>query len=219
MKNVSPLAANEIGTGCLAVGRRGGKDGVARVILEVNWGKFAELNILGMVRLSRMTRCNGMKKLLICGLVILASTLAPCSRAQSLSAAEMRELAKEKEMKQDELVNLEKDMARAMQANSGTIFRRIYGEDFVGVLPTGEILDKAKWIATIENSGAKYSSFVATDIQVRMFEETAVVTCLWSALGTKNGHSFSRQLRVTHVFIWGQRGWQAIAGQETLLPG
>jgi ketosteroid isomerase-like protein len=160
-----------------------------------------------------------MKRLSILVLVLLASTLAPCSRAQTQSPSEMRELAKDKEMKQDELVNLEKDMARAIQANSGTIFRRIYGEDFVGILPTGEAFDKARWIATIENSSTKYTSFVATDIQVRMFEETAVVTCLWSAIGTKNGHNFSRQLRVTHVYIWGQRGWQAVAGQETLLPG
>ena len=160
-----------------------------------------------------------MKQLSILVLVLLASALAPCSRAQNLSPSEMRDLAKEKEMKQDELVNLEKDMARAIQSNSGTIFRRIYGEDFLGILPTGEILDKAKWIATVENSGTKYTSFVASDIQARMFEETAVVTCLWSAIGTKNGHNFSRQYRVTHVYIWGQRGWQAIAGQETLLPG
>ncbi|HXN71440.1 MAG TPA: nuclear transport factor 2 family protein [Candidatus Acidoferrales bacterium] len=160
-----------------------------------------------------------MRKLSILVLIIIASAVCPCSRAQTPTAAEMRELAKEKEVKQDELVNLEKDTARAMQANSGTIFRRIYGEDFMGVLPSGQILDKAGWIAAIENSGTQYSSFVATDIRVRMFEETAVVTCLWSAHGTKNGKAFSRQSRVTHVYIWGQRGWQAIAGQETLLPG
>ena len=159
-----------------------------------------------------------MRKLSILGLVILASSLVPCSRAQNPSPAELRELAKEKEVKQDELVNLERDMARAIQANSGTIFRRIYGEDFVGILPSGQIMDKAGWVSAIENSGTQYSSFVATDIRVRMFEETAVVTCLWSSHGTKNGKPFSRQSRVTHVYIWGQRGWQAIAAQETLLP-
>lgn len=161
-----------------------------------------------------------MRKLSTLILVILAGTLlAPCSRAQNLSVGELKELAAEKEAKQDELVNLEKDMARSMQANSGTLFRRIYGDDFVGVLPSGQILDKAGWIAAIENSGTQFSSFVATDIRVRMFEETAVVTCLWSSHGSKNGHAFSRQSRVTHVYIWGQRGWQAIASQETLLPG
>jgi hypothetical protein len=158
-----------------------------------------------------------MRKLSTLILVILAGALvAPCSRAQNLSVGEMKELAAEKEAKQDELVNLEKDMARA---NSGLLFRRIYGDDFVGVLPSGQILDKAGWIAAIENSGTQFSSFVATDIRVRMFEETAVVTCLWSSHGSKNGHAFSRQSRVTHVYIWGQRGWQAIASQETLLPG
>jgi ketosteroid isomerase-like protein len=192
---------------------------VAGVILEGNWGEFTELQHLGNGPAHPDDEVHGMRKLSILVLVIIASALCPCSRAQNLSPSEMRDLAKEKEMKQDELVNLEKDTARAMQSNSGTIFRRIYGEDFVGILPTGEMLDKARWIATVENSGAKYTSFVATDIQVRMFEETAVVTCLWSAIGTKNGHNFSRQYRVTHVYVWGQRGWQAIAGQETLLPG
>jgi hypothetical protein len=152
-------------------------------------------------------------------LAILASSLVPCSWAQDPTAAELKELAKEKEVKQDELVNLEKETARALQGNNGTLFLRIYGDDFVGILPSGEILDKAGWIARIEDSSTRYSSFVATDIQVRMFEETAVVTCLWSSHGSKNGHTFYRQLRVTHVYVFGQRGWQAVAGQETLLPG
>ncbi|MGB8540525.1 MAG: nuclear transport factor 2 family protein [Candidatus Acidiferrales bacterium] len=161
-----------------------------------------------------------MRKLFILILVILASILVPCSRAQSpQNAAELRELAKEKEVKQDELVNIEKDTVRALETNSAMLFRRVYGEDFVGILPTGQVLDKAAWIVAVQNSNARYSSFVASDIRVRMFEETAVVTCLWSAHGTRNGHSFSQQSRVTHVYVWSQRGWQAIASQETLLPG
>src|SRR6202047_2691931 len=169
-----------------------------------------------MVQLIRTTRCHGMRKLFTLVLVILASALVPCSRAQNPNAAELRELAKEKEIKQDELVNLEKDTARSLQLNSAMLFRRVYGEDFVGILPTGQVLDKAGWIATVENSGTQYSSFVASDIRVRMFEETAVVTCLWSSHGTKNGHAFSRQSRVTHVYIWGQRGWQVIGGKEKI---
>ena len=160
-----------------------------------------------------------MRKVFTLVLTILASALVPSARAQTLSAAELRELAKEKEIKQQELVNLEIETARALQMNSGTLFRRIYGEDFVGILPSGQILDKAAWIAEIENPSTKYTSFAATDIRVRLFEETAVVTCLWSSHGTRNGHSFFQQLRVTHVYVYGQRGWQAIAGQETLLPG
>jgi Domain of unknown function (DUF4440) len=160
-----------------------------------------------------------MRKLSILLFIILASPLVPCSWAQNPTVADLKEEAKEKEAQQDELVNLEKDTARALQWNSGGLFRRIYGDDFVAILPSGQILDKAGWIASIENSNIKYKSFVASDIRVRMFEDTAVVTCLWSSVGTNNGHTFFRQLRVTHVYVYGQRGWQAVASQETLLPG
>jgi ketosteroid isomerase-like protein len=152
-------------------------------------------------------------------LATLAFALAPGSRAQAPTAAELREQAAENEVRREELVNLEKEMARALQFNSGSLFRRIYGEDFVGILPTGQTMDKAGWIASIENPGIKYTSFLASDIRVRMFQDTAVVTCLWSSRGTRDGHSFYRQLRVIHVYVYGQRGWQAVASQETLLPG
>lgn len=152
-------------------------------------------------------------------LAMLVSCLVPSTWAQDPTPAQLRQMAKDKEVRQEELVNLEKETARALQSNNGALFRRIYGDDFVGILPSGQVLDRAGWIATIEDSSTKYSLFVASDIKVRLFEETAVVTCLWSSHGTRNGHTFSSQLRVTHVYIWGQRGWQAIASQETLLPG
>jgi len=156
------------------------------------------------------------------GTWLLASmvlVLSPGGRGQTLTPLELRQLAKEKEIKQEELLNLEKETARALQWNTGTFFRRVYGDDFVGILPSGQVMNKMAWIAAVENSGVQYSSFVASDIRVRMFEETAVVTCLWSARGTKSGRAFSKQSRVTHVYVYGQRGWQAVASQETLLPG
>jgi hypothetical protein len=158
-----------------------------------------------------------MRKLPTVVLATLASFLVPSSRAQS--AAQLRELAKERDGKQEDLVNLEKETARAMQSSNGSLFRRIYDDDFVAILPSGQVLDKTKWIAAIEDSSTTYKSFLATDIRVRMFEEMAVVTCLWSTHGTDNGHTFFRQFRVTHVYVFGQRGWLAIASQETLLPG
>jgi len=151
--------------------------------------------------------------------VILAACLVPCSRAQALSAAERREQAKENEIKQEELVNLEEETARALQMNNATLFHRVYGDDFIAILPSGEVLDKDRWIAAIENSATKYTSFIVSDIRVRVFRETAVVTCLWTSRGTAKGRPFAQQWRVTHVYIYGQRGWQAIASQETLLPG
>lgn len=160
-----------------------------------------------------------MKKLAALTLAGLAFLPVPYAWAQTPSAGELREIARENDTKQEELVNLERETARAIQWSNGTLFRRIYGDDFVGILPSGQVKDKSGWISSIENSGVKYTSFIASDIRVRMFQDTAVVTCLWSVRGTEGGRGFNRQMRVTHVYVYGQRGWQAIASQETILPG
>ena len=160
-----------------------------------------------------------MKTLSTLLLASLMLFLSPQARSQSLEEQRLKELAIEAEAKQDELQNLEKETVRALQWNTGTFFRRVYSDDFVGILETGRVLDKASYIASIENSGTKYASFVASDIRVRLYQFTAVVTCLWSARGTQGDRTFSRQYRVTHVYVYGQRGWQAVAGQQTLLPG
>src|SRR5262249_50149246 len=160
-----------------------------------------------------------MKRLLALLFLVTVSTTVRNGTAQAqapMTAAELRERAKEQDEKLDELMTIEKDMARAMQWNNGTIFRRIFGDDFVGILPSGQVMDKAHWIAAIENSGIKYSSFVVTDLKVRMFQDTAVVTWLWSSRGMQGSQPVARQFRVTHVYVYGQRGWKTVASQETL---
>ena len=152
-------------------------------------------------------------------LIMVLTAFARAPRSQGQTAAELREIAKDKEVKHEELMNLETETARALQWNTGTFFRRVYGEDFQAIMPSGKVLSKAEWISSVENSGVKYTSFIASDVRVRMFEETAVVTCLWSMRGTKGGQPFARQSRVTHVYVYGQRGWQAVSSQETVLPG
>jgi ketosteroid isomerase-like protein len=160
-----------------------------------------------------------MKILATLFVALLAGCFAPCSRAQNPTSAEMKEQAKENDAKQDELVNLEKETARALQMSNALLFQRLYGDDFIAIMPSGEVMNKAQWIASTINPGTKYVAFSVSDIRVRMFQDTAVVTCLWSARGTTAGRPTARQWRVTHVYIYGQRGWQAVASQETLLPG
>jgi hypothetical protein len=105
--------------------------------------------------------------------------------------------------------------------NNTAFFRRVYSDDFMGTLPGGRVLDKAALLSVLQSSSSstKYTTFLATDVRIRIYENTAVVTCLWSSRGTSEGHNFSRQSRVTTVYVYGQRGWLAVASQETQLPG
>lgn len=122
------------------------------------------------------------------------------------------------EMQRQEIINLERETARAILLNNGTFFRRVYADDFAGTLSHGQTVDKTHLINEVQNGGARYQSFNASDIQVRIFRETAVATCLWTARGFFRGQQSDSQMRVMHVYINGPRGWHVVAGQTTPLP-
>ncbi len=153
---------------------------------------------------------------------IALSSAIPVTEQQKLTpaqVAELKEQAARAEQAREEFVNLENETARALQLSNATFFRRVYSEEFVGTDLYGQVLDKSALVAGIETSQVKYSSVIASDIKVRIFENAGVVTCLWTARGSVGGRPFSRQSRVTRVYLYGSRGWKVIASQETLLPG
>ena len=122
------------------------------------------------------------------------------------------------EVQRQEITSLEKETARAIQLSNGTFFRRVYSDEFAGTLSHGQQINRDQWIATIESPSFKRESFSVSDIKVRIFQETAVATCLWSSRFILNGQRLSSQLRVIHVYVNTPNGWHVISGQTTNLP-
>jgi hypothetical protein len=133
--------------------------------------------------------------------------------------ARLREEAAEAELQREELVTLQKETVRAIQLHNSSFFNRLYSDDFAGTSPAGSVLDKTALVAAVQDMATQYTSFVASDIKILVYQSTAVTLCLWSSRGTERGTPFSRQSRVTTVYVYGQRGWQVVARQETQLPG
>jgi hypothetical protein len=125
----------------------------------------------------------------------------------------------ELEIDRQELVNLEHETVRAFQLNNATFFKRVYSDDFIATNAIGQTMDKQTLVNYVQSANIKYESFIVSDIRVRFYQETAVVNALWTTRGFSNGHHFSKQSRVQHVWINGQHGWHAVAIQETMLPG
>jgi hypothetical protein len=145
-------------------------------------------------------------------LLIAGLALAPAWAGQEPDAAP------NPEMQRQEIVNLENETAHAIQQNNGTFFRRVYSEDFIGTLSHGQSVNKAQFIDAVQTPGMKYDSFIATDTRVRFFQDVAVANSLWSLRTSVNGQRVGGQFRVTHVYVSGPRGWQAVASQATPLP-
>ncbi len=126
--------------------------------------------------------------------------------------------AADPELQRQEILSLEKEAARAIQSNASTFFRRVYSDEFAGALSHGQLVDKAQWIEAVESPSAKYQSFIASDIKVRLFEDTAVATCLWSSRRIVKSQIISSQMRAIHVYISTPSGWHVVSGQTTNLP-
>jgi hypothetical protein len=122
------------------------------------------------------------------------------------------------EVQRQEIVSLEKEAARAIQQSSGTFFRRVYSEDYAGTLSHGQQVNRAQWIDAVESPSVKRESFNASDIKVRIYQDMAIATCLWSSRFTINGQRYSSQFRAVHVYINTPRGWHVVSGQATNLP-
>ena len=122
------------------------------------------------------------------------------------------------EMQREEIVNLETEAARAIQTNAGTFFRRVYAEDFAGTLSHGQIVNKVSFISAVQNGEVKYDAFTASDVNVRLFRDAAIATCLWSARGVYRDQRFASQMRTMHVYINTPHGWRVVSGQITILP-
>jgi len=121
------------------------------------------------------------------------------------------------EMQRQELINLEKENARALQLHNTTFFKSAYSEDFTGISRFGETLNKAGIMREVQTMAQEFESVVSTDVQVRVYRETASVLSLRSEVGHVNGKKFYNQYRVLRVYINTSRGWRVVSQLETRL--
>ena len=153
-----------------------------------------------------------MKRVSLCLLTMLLG--AGIARAQ-----EPDEPPPNPEMIRQELINLEKENARAIKLHNSTFFKSAYSEDFTGVTRYGEVLNKAAIIREVQSMPQEFDSVVSSDPQVRMFRDTASVLSMRSEVGRLNGKKFYNQYRILRMYINTSRGWKVVSQLETMLSG
>ena len=132
-------------------------------------------------------------------------------------AQEPDELPPNPEMQRQELINLEKENARAIKLRNSTFFKAAYSEDFHGISRYGETVSKQEIVRELETMGLEFDSVVSTDAQVRLFRDAAYVLSLRSEVGRANGKKFYNQFRILRVYVNTPRGWKIVSQLETRL--
>jgi hypothetical protein len=120
-------------------------------------------------------------------------------------------------MQREELINLEKENARAIKLHNVTFFKAAYSDDFHGVSRYGETINKQGMVRDVESTGMEFDSVVSTDQQVRLFRDAAYVISMRSEVGRASGKKFYNQYRVLRVYVNTPQGWKVVSQLETRL--
>jgi hypothetical protein len=97
-----------------------------------------------------------------------------------------------------------------------TALDRIYAADFIGVGPSGTVRTKPQVIADFTSGNLKFQSISTDEVQVRVYENTAVETGLSTMVGQDKGKTVPRDTRFTRVWVKQQGHWQLVANHYSL---
>lgn len=122
------------------------------------------------------------------------------------------------------LLRIERDWARAVMDRDVSAIERIQSNDFIGWDFEGKPYTKAENIQALENGEWKTISLDLDDVQIRVFEDLAVVTSRVARKGRFRGQDLSGQFRWTRLFAERRGRWELVmqlsssVGTAGLLP-
>jgi uncharacterized protein (TIGR02246 family) len=94
---------------------------------------------------------------------------------------------------------------------------RIYADDFIGIGPSGAVRTKPQVLADFTSYDLKFQSITTDEVQVRVYENTAVETGLSTMIGQDKGKTVPRDNRFTRVWVKQQGRWRLVANHYSLL--
>ena len=116
---------------------------------------------------------------------------------------------------EEELLKLENEFARAVASNNADALDRLLADDWIIVEPDGSIIDKARFLEVIRSGALSHESMKSTDVKVRVYGNTAVVTGLTTSKGKFMGQDFISCERATDIFVKQADRWQCVFTQLT----
>jgi ketosteroid isomerase-like protein len=116
---------------------------------------------------------------------------------------------------QEELFKLENDFARAVTNNDADAVGGFLADDWIIVDPDGGITDKARFLGVIKSGALSHEMMESTDLRVRLYGNTAVVTGLTTTKGKFMGQDFTSCERATDIFVKQNDRWQCVFTQLT----
>ena len=144
-------------------------------------------------------------------IAVLPLTLTSVALGQEQSSSRDQRSSVEQAIRQ-----LDRERIQAQISADAVALDRIYADDFIGVGPSGTVRTKVQVISDFTAGDLKFQSITTDEVQVRVYENTAVETGLSTMVGQDKGKAVPRDTRFTRVWVKQQGRWRLVANHYSL---
>jgi len=115
-----------------------------------------------------------------------------------------------------QILELERQAKDASVHRDAAFAERTLADDYVAITPLGQVITKSETIAARRSGQLRYDSIDVSEMVVRVFGNTAIVTARADVKGRDLGEEFNGPYRFTRVWIHRGGHWQTISYQATV---
>jgi ketosteroid isomerase-like protein len=115
-----------------------------------------------------------------------------------------------------EILEMERQAREATLHRDADFSQRTLAEDYVAITPLGTVTTKQDTVTARKTRQLRYDNIDVTDMVVRIYGDTAVVTARADVKGHQLGEDFSGPYRYTRVWVKKTGHWQAVSYQATV---
>jgi ketosteroid isomerase-like protein len=115
-----------------------------------------------------------------------------------------------------EVIEMERQAKEASLRRDSDFSQRTLAEDYVAITPLGQVTTKQDTVSARKSGQLKYDTINVSDMVVRIYGDTAVVTARADVKGHQLGEDFSGPYRYTRVWVRRTGHWLAVSYQATV---
>jgi len=116
---------------------------------------------------------------------------------------------------QDEIKKLEEERNGAIVHGDAAALDRLSSADYTVISEWGQVLTKAQMLDGFKSGAIKFESREQSDLNIRVYGNSALVIGRVVEKGTQNGKSMSPQVRFSRVYVKEKGKWVAVSTQNT----
>ena len=115
-----------------------------------------------------------------------------------------------------EIIEMERLAREASLRRDADFSQRTLADDYVAITPLGTVTTKQDTVSARKSRQLRYDTIDVSDMVIRVYGDTAVVTARADVKGHQLGEDFSGPYRYTRVWVRKTGHWQAVSYQATV---